>query len=522
MFLTRALFLPTLLLSLLPCCGAAQSPVGRSIHGRFLVTYRNGVIPSGAADAASAAGANVLALDERLGMAVFSSRGDFETTRRRLSLQPDVELVVEDRVVSAHVLYVRSAAASPRLTTSDPDSLLHSPGGWAVRQVGGFGADAFDPGHPGPWDITRGRGVRIAILDSGIDAGHPDLTPNLALNLSEIDQTALPSACDDGTPQDQQGHGTWAAALAAGALGPGTGLTAGVAPEATLLNIKVLERLPAPSTAGDPSGCNAGQASGLLSWVIQGIDDAVANRADIISLSLGTLVDLYTGDGAGVRATFDHATHAAFSAGVLLVAAAGNDGLSLSNPRYLELPAQARDVLAVVASTNPACAEDVAAGALCARGPITLPYYSNFGPALNALAAPGGSYPAGPAPVSPSDSPTQATGWIFSACSSGKPGTLSGPAVGPSGPDPLHSMGCFGLGHIAYVEAMGTSASAPLAAGVAALIRAAHPTWSAQEVLDSLRATADLVPGLPAPLVDAASALAPWRVHANPILAPGH
>ena len=44
-----------------------------------------------------------------------------------------------------------------------------------------------------------GKGVRIAILDSGVDATHPDIAPNLALNLTEVDQTAYPSACDDGT-----------------------------------------------------------------------------------------------------------------------------------------------------------------------------------------------------------------------------------------------------------------------------------------------------------------------------------
>src|SRR6202034_1323918 len=117
----------------------------------------------------------------------------------------------------------------------------------------------------------------------------------LAVNLSEVDQSALtgvPSACDDGTPQDQQGHGTWTASLAAGAMGPGTGLVIGVAPAATLLNIKVMERMPDPaSTAPDvATQCETGQASGLLSWVIEGIGDAVGEHADVISLSLGTVV----------------------------------------------------------------------------------------------------------------------------------------------------------------------------------------------------------------------------------------
>jgi subtilisin family serine protease len=332
-----------------------------------------------------------------------------------------------------------------------------------------------------------GAGVRIAILDSGVDQYHPDIAPNLALNLSEIDQsslTGLPSPCDDGSPQDQQGHGTWVASLAAAAIGPGTGLLIGVAPAATLLNIKVLERLPDPSsTAPDiATQCSTGQASGLLSWVIQGIQDAIAQHADVINLSLGTLVDLDTGEGAGLLATFDRVTYAANQAGAVLIASAGNDGVNLTAPRYIELPAQARGVLAVVASTNPACAQDLTPAVdgvspACLPGPITLPYYSNFGAPLNAIAAPGGSYPVGPE--------TAVSGWIRGACSNGLPNTSDGP---PS--DAAHSFGCFNLGHASYVQAMGTSASAPLVAGAAALLRAAYPAWSPGQIVAALRSSA--------------------------------
>jgi hypothetical protein len=48
------------------------------------------------------------------------------------------------------------------------------------------------PGGPthGPWDTTMGKGVRIAIFDRGVDVSHPDIAPNLALNLSEVNQDA--------------------------------------------------------------------------------------------------------------------------------------------------------------------------------------------------------------------------------------------------------------------------------------------------------------------------------------------
>ena len=194
-------------------------------------------------------------------------------------------------------------------------------------------------------------------------------------------------------------------------------------------------------------------------------------------MSLGTLVDITTGDGAGLKATFDHVTHAASNAGIILIAAAGNDGFNFSNQRYIELPAMSRDVLAIVASTNPACSENLATGAACTPGVPTLPYYSNYGTPMNALAAPGGSYPA------PSNS-AQSSGWIMGACS---------------------AAACFNLGHTSYVEAMGTSASAPLVAGAAALLRAANPTWSAAAVVAALRSSAHAVPTLPVPMVDVAA-----------------
>jgi lantibiotic leader peptide-processing serine protease len=382
---------------------------------RYLVLYRNATIPGDAASRVAAAGAHLVHRNEHFGIAAVESQStaqnpaqDDADTLRRLAAQPNVEYVFHDRIVSAHRLRlqriapassVETAVQSPnpstrigRLPTHGPilntppslpappppppyDSYFTTPQGWAVQQVGGYGNNV--PGGPahGPWDTTMGKGVRIAIIDSGVDPTHPDIAPNLALNMTEVDQSAYPSACDDGTPQDQQGHGTWTASLAAGAIGPGTGQVIGVAPQATILNIKVLQRIPANIAGASTlaSQCEAGEASGLLSWVMQGIEDAIANRADVISLSIGATADLTTGDGAGLLAAFNRITYAATQADIVLVASAGNDGLDLSNPRYVELPAQSRGVLALVASTNPACAQNTTPGATCAPGPVTLP-----------------------------------------------------------------------------------------------------------------------------------------------------
>ena len=508
-----------------PTAPAAGS---QTVPGRLIVLYRDSSIPADADRLASAAGARVVAHLQRLGLATLEvSPADEPQTIAALSADPQVAAILHDRYITAPALLLRATALEPSshasedTTTSLRDRLLHapiqpsttqsaapspiptdssynSPQGWAVRQAGGYGDNI--PGGPstGPWNASLGAGVRIAILDTGVDEHHPDIAPNLAYNLSEVDQTALPSPCDDGSPQDQQGHGTWTASLAAGALGSGTGETIGIAPQATLLNIKVLERLPASGVSDPVQACEAGQPGGLLSWVLQGIEDALAQKADIIDLSLGTVVDLSTGEGAGWKAAFDQITYAATQSGAVLIAAAGNDSLNLSSGSLIELPAQARGVLPVVASTNADCAENLTAGATCAPGPITRPFYSNYGTNLDAIAAPGGSYPEGPQ----EESATGASGWISGACSSGLANTTDGlPANGAS-------FGCFNQGHAAYAQAMGTSASAALVAGAAAILRATHPAWTATQLIDALRSSATPSASLTEPQLNLPAALA--------------
>jgi lantibiotic leader peptide-processing serine protease len=444
-----------------PLALSAPNGVSSIVPGRYIVVYSNGVVPAGAAASATASGAELVQSLSRFGLSVqHTSAPDNASTLALLSAEPNVAYVLHDRYVQGHQISVIGTAPTKPIDPGSADYLYNSPQGWAVLQAGGYGANI--PGGPatGPWNTTMGAGVRIAVLDSGVDATHPDIAPNLALNLSEADQTAFPDPCDDGSPQDQQGHGTWVASLATGAAGNGTGGVIGVAPQATLLNIKVLERVPADTTGDNTSQCLAGQTGGFLSWVLQGIDDAIANKADVISLSLGSIIDLNSGDGAGWKASFDSVTHAATAAGVVIVAAVGNDGLNLSGGQYIELPAQARDVLPVVASTNPACAENLAPNAVCVAGPITRPYYSNYGATINAIAAPGGSLP--------NVSETGVNGFVRGACS---------------------SSGCFALGNQAYAQATGTSASAPLVAGAAALLHASHPNWTATQIVAALRSS---------------------------------
>ena len=147
---------------------------------------------------------------------------------------------------------------------------------------------------------VTGKGVVVAILDTGVDYTHPDLGGCKGFGCKVIDGYDFVN--DDWDPRDDDGHGTRVAGIIAA-----TGALKGVAPDAELLVYKVLE----PPESGP--------AEGIPSDVIAGIEEAIKDGADIICMSLG-------GD-LGVRnEMLELAVNAAVNAGVIVVAAVGNDG----------------------------------------------------------------------------------------------------------------------------------------------------------------------------------------------------
>ncbi|HHW14493.1 MAG TPA: S8 family peptidase, partial [Firmicutes bacterium] len=219
-----------------------------------------------------------------------------------LSAHERVARVDEDLRVQAypccHWLRSRSAPPTPQLPEQVP---------WGIARIG---APALWQQSPS----TTGAGVKVAVLDTGIDLNHPDLSPNLAAGVNILNPRRPAS--------DDNGHGTHVAGTIAAALN-GLGVV-GAAPQARLYPVKVLDR----------------NGSGRLSDIVKGLEWCVQQGIQVANLSLGSP------EG---NATFAEAVARAAAAGVVVVAAAGNTG---PGPDTLGYPARYPETIAVGATTR--------------------------------------------------------------------------------------------------------------------------------------------------------------------------
>jgi thermitase len=191
------------------------------------------------------------------------------------------------------VAKVKAYSANPKVAYAEPDFMAQAVGSpndpWFGNQWGMVKIQA-----PQAWDVTTGSPtINIAILDTGVDPNHPDLANKIISNINFSN-----SASTD----DIYGHGTHVAGIAAAITNNGIGV-AGLGYSATIMNVKVL---------GDTgSGAYSGIASGII-W-------AADNGAEVINLSLG---------GSSASSTLEAAINYAWAKGVVVVAAAGNNGNS--------------------------------------------------------------------------------------------------------------------------------------------------------------------------------------------------
>jgi subtilisin family serine protease len=169
-------------------------------------------------------------------------------------------------------------------------------------------------GAPEAWGAARGARTIVAVVDTGVHLTHPDLAPRLLRDRGG--RVVGLDLVDGGAPHDEQGHGTLvagviAAATDAGVGGPGI---AGVAPDARLMPIRVLDR----------------DGRGRVSDVDAGIRWAVDNGADVVNLSLESMAPL---PGDVLASGLDGAVRYAWERGVVVVAAAGNSGTPFTDFR---------------------------------------------------------------------------------------------------------------------------------------------------------------------------------------------
>lgn len=212
------------------------------------------------------------------------------------------------------------------------------------------------------WDVSTGSSaIKVAVIDTGVDYSHSDLAGNISLNTNEVpgngidddangfidDYYGYDFANSDADPMDDQSHGTHVAGTI-GAIGNNGSGVVGVNWSVGIIPVKVL-------------GANG---SGTIASVIAGVNYAVSRGANVINLSLG---------GPGYSQTFYDSIATANVAGVLVVAAAGNETNNNDSAPSYPASYNLSNVLSVAATTST----------------DGLASFSNFGALSVHLAAPG-------------------------------------------------------------------------------------------------------------------------------------
>ena len=214
---------------------------------------------------------------------------------------------------------------------------------WGLAQIGA----------PSAWTKTTGQGIRIGIIDTGVDLNHEDLVGRVVENTSCIDTQGDQARCQ-GTAQDVFGHGSHVSGIAAAVRDNGLGV-AGVAPDASLVVARAFTETGSANEAD----------------VIAGVKWVVDHGARVVNLSLGEALFVTSATfGSGLVEGIDYA----WAHGAVPVISSGNEdlfGLGIGSNEYGDLNAL------VVGATGPD--KQVAS------------YSSPTGNAKWALVAPGGS-----------------------------------------------------------------------------------------------------------------------------------
>jgi serine protease len=452
----RSLPCAPLLASLVLALSAA--PASAADAARVIVKFKTSTTAQAmsAASGTQAATHHAQALSQRTGLAltdgrVINSRLQVVRAAGLSSAQLAARLAKESDVEYAVVDERRHAAAAPNDTLYAAGQAATTPavGQWYLRAPTSTVLSAINA--EGAWTQTTGAGVVVAVLDTGVRFEHPDLAMKLYPGYDFVsdadvsndgdardsnaadpgDWVTSAEATADCTAEDSSWHGTQTAGLIGAAANNGIGM-AGAGGDVMILPLRVLGRC---------GGFDSDIMAAMLWAVGQTVSGVPANThpAKVLNLSLGSAPD-----SSGCPQSYVDTIKAVNDAGAVVVVSAGNDGLAVNMPA--------------------ACAGAIAVAGVRHAG--TKVGFSSLGPQV-AISAPAGNCVVTTGPCQYALLTTTDSGTTVPASSTYS--DASKPSVG-------------------------TSFSAPLVAGTAALMFSAKPSLTAAEVLSTLKSSARAFP----------------------------